>query len=79
MMKNWVYILGILSAGLLIYTMNVNEQNKELKQTMHAYYTNELAMTSEKMKELSTAINQAQLFSPGKARDEEMDTGMACK
>lgn len=73
-MKKWIYILGILSVGLLVYTINLSEQNQELRQTMHAYYTNELAMTSEKMKELSTAINQAQLFSPGIARDAEMDT-----
>ena len=73
-MKKWIYILSILSVGLLVYTINVSEQNKDLRQTLHAYYTNELAMTSEKMQELSTAINQAQLFSSGKARDEEMDT-----
>ena len=73
-MKNTLYLFGILLVALLVYTIDLSEQNKELKQTMHAYYTNELAMTSEKITELSTTINQAQLFSPGKARDEEMDT-----
>ncbi len=48
-MKKWIYILSILSVGLLVYTINVSEQNKDLRQTLHAYYTNELAMTSEKM------------------------------
>ncbi|MGM9944199.1 MAG: PepSY1/2 domain-containing protein [Lysinibacillus sp.] len=73
-MKNTIYLFGILLVALLVYTIDLNQENKKLRQTMHAYYTNELAMTSEKISELSTAINQAQLFSPGKARDEEMDT-----
>lgn len=61
-MKNTLYLVGILFVAVLLYAVNLTDENTELKQTMHAYYTNEMAAASAKMTQLSQAINQAQLL-----------------
>lgn len=71
-MKNTLYLVGILFVAVLVYAVNLTDENTELKQSMHAYYTNEMAAASAKMTQLSQAINQAQLFQEGEARDSEM-------
>ncbi len=73
-MKNYLYLIGILFVAGAVYTVNLMNENKELKQTMHAYYTNEMAAASAKMTQLSRAVNQAQLFPEGEARANEMQT-----
>lgn len=73
-MKNTLYLVGILFVAVLLYAVNLTDENTELKQTMHAYYTNEMAAASAKMTQLSQAINQAQLFEEGEARDSEMQS-----
>ncbi len=73
-MKNSLYLVGILLVAVLLYAVDLTKQNNELKQSMHAYYTNEMAAASAKMTQLSQAINQAQLFEDGEARDNEMQS-----
>ena len=71
-MKNILYLIGILLVAVVVYAVDLTRQNTELKQSMHAYYTNEMAAASAKMSQLSQAINQARLFDEGEARDNEM-------
>ncbi len=71
-MKKYLYLIGILLVAVAVYAVNLTNENKELKQTMHAYYTNEMATASAQMTQLSRAVHQAQLFPEGEARANEM-------
>ncbi|WP_431029675.1 PepSY1/2 domain-containing protein [Lysinibacillus sp. LZ02] len=73
-MKNTLYLLGILSFALVLYTIHLSQENGELKQAVHAQYTSELASASEKLNNLSKTVLQAQLFQDEQARSEEMDS-----
>lgn len=73
-MRNSFYLLGIIVLALGLYTIYLTQENKQLKQTVHAQYTNELANASQKLTELDKTVSQALIFQDERALTNEMDT-----
>ncbi|TQE92391.1 PepSY1/2 domain-containing protein [Ureibacillus terrenus] len=72
-MKSLVYLLSIAVLALGVYAYEVRSDNQELKQTIHAQYTNSLSNASEKLSYLQRSVAQSLLFQDEKALQNELD------